>query len=341
MEVPGTVVMPDSVIVSGLGGTNSFTSFGTLRLQGTNNFPSGFETISLANTSWVEYRANIDQDIYVTTYGNLRLRGESATPVTKTALGDLIITGTLDIDDVDSTTFDAATNDVYITLTGNLGIRPDCDIIWGTNNSTIEHVGGNWNIDADLDSLNNVILAGTGDKYMQGNLLIGGDVTIKNGIDLMMYATSGRADFRNMTGDAANTITLEQGGRILNTRPATDGPAIPEGFGTYSFDDNSTYFLYSLAGTDQELYTGASYGNLYFREIKNVTSDGLGTLDVNGDFDIDLSTYIDNGTDMDLAGANIYLTNYAASDTSIVVTLDGIQNQYLRDDRTIFLIFRD
>jgi hypothetical protein len=330
----GTVVMPDSVIVSGLGGTNSFTSFGTLRLQGTNNFPSGFETISLANTSWVEYRANIDQDIYVTTYGNLRLRGESATPVTKTALGDLIITGTLDIDDVDSTTFDAATNDVYITLTGNLGIRPDCDIIWGTNNSTIEHVGGNWNIDADLDSLNNVILAGTGDKYMQGNLLIGGDVTIKNGIDLMMYATSGRADFRNMTGDAANTITLEQGGRILNTRPATDGPAIPEGFGTYSFDDNSTYFLYSLAGTDQELYTGASYGNLYFREIKNVTSDGLGTLDVNGDFDIDLSTYIDNGMNMDLAGANIYLTNYAASDTSIVVTLDGIQNQYLRDDRT-------
>jgi hypothetical protein len=335
----GTVVMPDSVIVSGLGGSNNFTSFGTMRLQGTNNFPTGFESISLANTSWVEYRADIDQDIYVTTYGNLRLRGESATPVTKTALGDLVITGTLDIDDVDSTTFDAATNDVYITLTGNLAIRPDCDIIWGTNNSTIEHVGGNWNIDADLDSLNNVILAGTGDKYMQGNLLIGGDVTIKNGIDLMMYATSGRADFRNMTGDAANTITLEQGGRILNTRPATDGPAIPEGFGTYSFDDNSTYFLYSLAGTDQELYTGASYGNLYFREIKNVTSDGLGTLDVNGDFDIDLSTYIDNGTDMDLAGANIYLTNYAASDTSIVVTLDGIQNQYLRDDRTnTFLI---
>lgn len=327
------VVNVDTYIITGVGASNNLTNFGTLEIRGASNFPSGFENITLSNTSWVNYRADIDQEVFSTSYGNLRLRGNTVAPTTKTAAGDLIITGYIDMDDVDSTTFDVATNEAYITLTGTLRIRPDCDIIWGTGNSTIEHVGGNWYIDPDLDSLNHVILAGTGDKYTQGNLLIGGNVTVKTGVDLMMYTTSGRTNFRTMTGDPTKSFTLEQGARILNATPAATGPAIPEGFGTYTFDDNSSYYLYSPIGVDQTLFTGASYGNLYFREIKNVTSDGLGDLDVNGNFDMYTSTYFDNGSDMNLAGVYNYFTNYTPTDSTITVTLDGNQNQYLRDNR--------
>ncbi len=329
----GTVNL-STFVITGTGASNVLTNFGVLELRGANNFPVSFETISMSPTSWVYYQANINQDVFATTYGNLLLRGVTAVPTTKRALGNLVITGSLDIDDVDFTVFDVATNQAYITLSGNLAIRPGCDIIWGTGNSTLEHVGGDWGIDADLDSLNHLILGGTGDKWLLGNLIVGGNVTVKTDIDFIMYQYWNNTLFRTMQGLATRSFTIESGGRVFNATPDATDPAIPQGFGTYNFAANSSYYLSSPAGVNQTLFTGnsISYGNLIFNNIKNVTSDGLATLDVNGDLIMNNSVYFDNGRNTNVAGPNIYLTYYTPSSASILVTLDGFGNQFLRDD---------
>jgi hypothetical protein len=326
--------------LTGLGSTNTFTNFATLQLQGASNFPVGFETVDLNAVSTVNYRADINQDVYVTTYGNISLGHLTAGhPTSKKALGNLIILGNVNLNVDGETTLDMATNDANITLTGTINVTAGSSISWGTGNSTLTHVGADWYISANITSFNHLILAGTGDKYTQGNLTTTGNVTVKTGIDLFMYSTGGSANYRTLSNDGTGVLTLESGARILNSRPASDGPGIPTGFLSYQFDPASTYFMYSPIGVNQQLYTGTSiqYGNLYFRNAKTVTSDGISDLKVMGDFDIEWSTYVDNGKNIDVKGANIYLTGYTPSASTITLTLDGPNNQYIRDgiDNTI------
>ncbi|MFO7656388.1 MAG: hypothetical protein R6W78_04920 [Bacteroidales bacterium] len=329
----GTVNL-DTYVIDGTGSANVFYNFGTLELRGADNFPRNFEDIQMLNTSNVIYRADIDQTVHPTIYGNLTLRRLSAGTALKTAGGDLDITGNLYMSNDNNTVFDVAANNAYIKLTGGIAFNAGCDIIWGTGSSTLEHVGGDWNIDADLDSFNILILGGTGDKYTQGDLQIGGDLTVKSNVDLFMYQNGNRALFRSITGNASNTFTLESGARLLCATPSASGPAIPSGFGAYNLHNNSTFYLYSPNGVDQTLFTGLSiqYGNLIFIGTKTVTLDGIADLDVNGDLNTQYSTLIDNGRNIKVGGANIYLNNYLPSSTAISFSLDGFRNQYLRGD---------
>ena len=318
--------------ITGVGGSNSFTNEETVYIRGANNFPSGFETISLSSNSWIDYLGTIDQTIYSTTYGNLRLRSSGAT-TTKTAAGDLVLLGQLDMDNDALTTLDMVTNSADMTIAGNITVVGD-HINWGTGTTTLTHNGGNWNIDADLATFNNLILAGSSNKWMYGDLTITGDVTVQNGVYLRMYRNNDRTEPHTMTGAAGKTFTLENGARCYSPIDDATGPAAPTNFGTYNISDNSNYYLFSPDGVNQTLYTGSgiSYGNLYFNGVKNVTSDGLATLDVNGIFDIYNSTYFDNSQDLNLAGSDMYITNYTPSASTIVVNLDGAIDQIIRDD---------
>ncbi len=327
------VVDVNTFTVTGVGASNTLTSDETLYIRGTNNFPSGFETISLASNSWVDYLGTIDQTIYSTTYGNLRLRSSGAT-TTKTAAGDLILLGQLDMDNDALTTLDMLTNSANMTIAGNITVVGD-DINWGTGTSTLIHNGGaGWVIDADIATFNNVILAGAGNVWMRGDLTVTGDFTVQNGVYLRMYINNDRSQPHTMTGAAGKTFTLENGARCYSPIDDGTGPAIPTNFGTYDIKDNSNYYLFSPDGVNQILYTDNSieYGNLYFNGIKNVTSDGVAVLDVDGIFDIYNATYFDNGQNMNFAGSNIYITNYTPSASTITVTLDGNINQQISDD---------
>ncbi len=328
------VVNADTFLITGVGSNNEFNCFDDFELRGENNFPQGFEDISFANTSTVTYQSDTVQHIYPTTYGNLRLRRLDTGNTVKIADGDLEITGSLYLNSDSSTTFDVS-NDIYVTLTGSISIVPGSDIDWGTGTSTLEHIGGYWNIDADITDFNNLILNGSDDKYMQGDLIITGDLIVKDNIDLRMYQTTGREDYHTITSDGTGSFTLESAGRVINCTPASVADAIPEGFSSYDLHENSSYYLYSPFGVDQTLYTGNSiqYGSLYFVEDKNVTSDGIADIDVNGELDFNNSTYFDNGKNIKVAGANVILTYYIPSDPSIMLTLDGLVDQYLRDDQ--------
>ncbi len=322
-------------LITGAGTDNTFINNEDFQIEGESNFPAEFENLSFSTSSETRYWSDLDQEVEAITYGSLSFRSlTDGVTSTKTALGDLTITN--DIYFTSTTRFailDLATNDVNITLSDNIDMRGSSSMNWGTGNSTLYHIGANWYIDADISGFNNLVLEGSGDKYAQGNLSISGDVTVKSGIDFMMYNSSNRNNFSTITGTPSHTIYLETGSRIFNSRPSTDGVAIPEGFGTYDFNENSSYFLYST-GIDQTIYTGSNiaYGNLIFDSEKNVTADGTDILDINGDWDIRDATFYDGGNDIEVAGANIYVTNYVSSSNDRTLTLNGLRDQYIRDD---------
>jgi hypothetical protein len=195
-------------------------------------------------------------------------------------------------------------------------------------------------IDADIDTLNNVILGGTDNKHIGGDLIITGDFTVKNNIDLRMYESSSRDLYHTIDGLPTKTFKLENGARIINSTPSSAAKAFPEGFGTYSIDDNSTVYLYSNDTYDQTLFTESSiqYGNIYAYYDKNITLDGVADLYVKGDVDFNNSTLIDNGRNLVIGGANVIIPYYTPSSDTVTLTLNGSNNQYLRDDQENNLI---
>lgn len=314
--------------VNGVGAANEFTNAGsTMILQGANNFPSGFETVTLASNSTVQYNANLDQTIYNTTYGNLTLTTGAANPVRyKNVTADIVIKGTLLISDVKVA---MVMNNFNMTLTGNLNFPASgIQIDWGTD-GTLTHDGRanywntSWNIDADITHFNNLVLAGIGYKYMQGNLIINGNLTLKSDVGLWM-------EYRKMTGKATKSFTTENNSRIICRQVAPD-TAFPTQFGSYSLDLGTVVTLYGTTDEHQIIYSKPHYGTIDFRNYtRNVTADGINVLKVKGDFNTEaLPTFYDNGRDMEFGG-NVYLNRYTPSSNARTITLNG-QNQQIRD----------
>jgi hypothetical protein len=341
---PGSGVLDlRTYTIDGLGTSNSFIVPGNsrIRLRGEDNFPTGFENISLAPNSTVEYISDLSpQTVRMTSgwsYGNLDLRTPGLSISTKWVnAGDLIITGNLIINDT-RTLLDMASSGANMVLTGTITFPSGGQQVnWGTGGSTLTHVGGDWNISQNILGFNHLVLGGTGNKWMQGNLAITGNVAVKTGVYLRMYQENNTNNFRVMMGIPGRTFTMEDGGRVYCPRPASSGPAIPEGFSTYLFGANSNYYLITQNAVHQDLFTGSGiqYGNLNFNGTKNVTSDGLATLFVKGSLNFNTATYLDNGRNIIVTGPDIYLNQYTASAPGVVLTLNGNGNQYLRDVNT-------
>ncbi len=339
----GTVNLGTHELI-GEGSDNTFICNRYLLIGGENNFPSDFETVTLADNSQVFYYSDSLQYIYPTTYGHIYLRSVTdsiSTPAKKIATDDIVVKGYLNLDGYHGrwAVLDMETNDKNIFLYGSyLRMSPGCKIKWGTGKSTLIHNGVNFYLDQDIDTLNNVILTGTGDKYLQGDgtaepLVITGNLEIKSGIDLMMYYSSNRGYYRRIIGSGTDTIKVETGARIFNTTPDTAGVAIPENFSVYDINENSTYYFYSTS--NQIIYTGSgiSYGNVTFYNDKTVTSDGVADLDINGIWNIYQSTYDDNGKDIYCSGSEVYLTNYTPSSVDRKFVLDGLRDQRILDNQ--------
>ncbi|MCG8581056.1 MAG: T9SS type A sorting domain-containing protein [Bacteroidales bacterium] len=326
--------------LNGIGASNELTNNSILQIEGASNFPGSFETLNITSAGEVRYYSDGPQDIYPTSYYNLRMRSLSdGVSSAKTALGDLVINGSLYIDgNLRESVLDMSANDANITLTGGLSVTANSGITWGTGNATMEHVGSNWNIDADITGFNHLILSGSDDKALGGDLHLTGDLTVRSNVDLELYSSNNRSLFRLLTGEAGSTFTMEIGARTLDARPdaafdaVRGGVAIAEGFGTYTFNEGSTYFLYSQDAVPQTLKTGINYGNLSFRGTKDVTSDGVADLIVKGEWDINVSTYYDGGRDTYVAGAYAYVTRYIPSSNARRIILDGLRDQRISDD---------
>ena len=321
--IAGYLSVENGITINGSGANNSLiTSNNTARIyiRGVNNFPTGFESINLAQ-GYVFYTADIDQTIYPTDYYHLYLQRQNAANLqTKTASGSFTVRGSLNISDTE-TLLDI--NEHTLTLTGGIvfptGGR---QIDWGSN-GTVLHNGGNWTIDADITGFNNVIKSGTGNFYHRyTDLSITGNFTVQSGTRLYMYAA-----VKMHSAGGGSTFTVLGTGQVAVFTPDYTAVAFPYGFTNYDLSASSRTYLYG--SENQTIYSTPIYGNLYLYSGSAITYTLDGNLDVNGDFDMYGQPILaDAGFDMHLAGSTIDIRQYTP--TTNTIYFDG-QDQFIHD----------
>ena len=316
------VELDPTVVVTGTAtGTLSQTG-GQLRIEG-NNFPTTFGSYSLTGGE-VFYYANTDQDIFATTYNDLRVGRVNAgnTPV-KTLQGDITVNDDIVLNDTDVT---LNANNFTINLFDGLFIPTGGQQInWGTagGTGTLIHFGNYWSMDADITGFNNLILKGTSTKTMNNNLAITGDVTIEDGITLDMNGNT-------MTGTAGKSFTMLGTSRVITDNLADPEPAFPKNFGSYSLAVTSRVTLNGSG--NQIIYTTPVYGRLDVNSNGNATLDG--NLNVDGDFYMDdNATLVDGGFNMTFSGSIIDIRDYSPT-VGTTVTLDGADQSLVDNDAT-------
>ncbi|PWJ42106.1 hypothetical protein BC781_103356 [Sediminitomix flava] len=310
----GTVQVEESVSITGEATASLEMTNGTMTVKGANNFPSNFGTYQLLGGA-VEYRADLDQNIYQTTYYNLILDIPSTDAYNKNLLGDITVNGYLNIDK-SNVVFNV--NNHTLELEGNLGVPTSTTINWGTG--TLIHKGGGWNIDRDITDFNNLILRGTSTKALLADLSVTGDLTVEDGVSL---------DLNDYELNGGGAFTLEgAASMVVNDHPSTTEPAFANGFSSYSLSENSTV---TISAPDAVILpSGVTFGRLNLRGT--LTASLEGDLDVDGIFDMSSTTFLDtdNGHDLYLAGSYVDLQNYTASNSSTVY-FDGA-DQTIRND---------
>lgn len=301
------VDVQSAISITGFGAANTLNmTGGELRIEGTNNFPLGFEDVSLSS-GIVRYFSDLDQSIYATTYFDLIMENSGSIKTDKTLLGDITVKDDLTFNDTKST-LDVA--GYTITLTDAFTFGTGNVITW--NNGTLIHDGDGWNIDTDLTEFHNLILKGSGTKLLQGNLDITGDVSVQaSGVTLRMEA------FTMDCSGASKSFTMNAG-TFLRTDIASGSYAFPTSFATYSIDETSRV---TIEGTgDRDIFCGVTYGELYLTNLGNATMDA--NLDVNGIFDMNNNpTLVDGGFDLNLAGSTVDIRDYTPGNNTI--TFDG------------------
>ncbi len=311
------------ITITGAGTNTLSQSNGTLYIRGTNNFPSGFESISLTG-GYVDYYADANQTVYPANYYNLRLRNETYAAngniYTKT-IDNNISANYIEIYDFE-TILDV--NNFTITLAGDLYVRNGgIEPVW--NGGTIIHNGETWIIDNDITTLHNVIKRNNGYLWLRyKSLNITGDVSIRDNAILRQEANTvmtctGIGKTLSMSASTQAYIYTDAGS-------ANDTLAFPTGFANYDLDVNSTVYLRAI--DDMIVNTTPTYGRLYIYTDAEVDVSLNGILDVNGDFRMyyDNPTLIDNGFNMNLAGSYIDIRTYTPT-PGTTITFDGVDQQ--------------
>jgi hypothetical protein len=197
-----------------------------------------------AANSNTDYRADFNQTVAGITYGNLVLSASSNGTIPgltiKTAESSITAQGNVNIgrgqpSDI-NVALNMADNNADLTLAGNLSLPSGAPQISWSNTGTLQHNGGNWNIDPDIKYLNNVVLVGTGTKTLQAPLSITGDFLASNGITFNMAT-------HTLTGTVGHTFSLGNNTSLNVAIPSTTGVAFPTGFGAYNLNGNSTVNL--------------------------------------------------------------------------------------------------
>ena len=325
----GRIEVRSGVTVTGTAGGTLSQTGGQLRIEDTNNFPTGFGTISLT-AGEVFYYADIDQDIFPTTYFDLRVgrRNTGNTP-TKTLLGDITVNDDILLNDNEVTlaanNFTINLEDALSTPTG--GQQVNWGVAGGTG--TLNHFGDYWSIDPDITGFNNVIMGGSGGKYMNSALSITGDITVNDGLILDMNGNT-------MTGTGTKTFTMLGTSRVITDNIAAPLPAFPTAFGTYSLATTSRATLNGSG--NQIIYSLPTYGRLDINSSGNATLDG--NLNVDGDFNMnDNVTLVDAGFDMTFSGTLTDMRDYTPSSSAVLITFDGTdQNIVSYEGTTIDIV---
>ncbi|MEK7263387.1 MAG: T9SS type A sorting domain-containing protein [Bacteroidota bacterium] len=293
-----------------LGGTFTISNSATLKIGGTNTFPSNYQTVSLSTTSNVDYNGGATQTIarYSTspngaiTYGNLNLYGTG----TKTAADSITVAGNITIDVV---TFSGQSNKTH-KIAGN----------WTLSN------GGTYN---GQFTNNTVVFNGSGSQQISGGTFrnfsvakSGGTLSLAGNVSVQ----SGNVNFSSGTIDLS-TFTLD--------RTATGGTFTLSGTATISIDGTNTfpqnYTTVSLGTTTTVSFYGSSqtipaysYGHLSLSGSGTKTAGG--NMSIAGNFSVSDVTFNGGTTITTFSGSSTLSGNGTLNygDVSITSTLiDG------------------
>lgn len=180
------------------GGSLSVANGATLKIGGTNSFPSGYATHSLSLTSTVEYNGTA-QSITAETYGNLVLSGASGTVTKSMPVTDFTVSGNLSSATGSATavSFTAASN---ITVGGSVNIGTATTF----NGGTFTHnIAGNW--------VNNGTFTGNAST-----------VNITNGGSAI--SGTGAHNFYNLNFSATNITAAANSNLVISGNLSTAGP---------------------------------------------------------------------------------------------------------------------
>jgi len=252
------------------GGTLTVSNNTTLRIGGTNTFPTNYTTNTLVVASTVEY-SGTNQTVANLSYGNLKVSSSSGAAVKTlpgtalTVLGNLssvLGTGT-------SVSFTAAS---ALTVNGNVSLGASTTF----NGGSFSHsIGGNW---ANSGTFN-------GDT---GTVTLTGSGAAVSG--------SGTQNFHNLTVAAA-TVTFSNGSITVTGSLATTGS------GSFSQASGGTFFMTGSGTTISGL--GISLVNLNVSgSVGTATSFNLaGNLSVSGSLNTSSGTITMSGTGKTISGA--------------------------------------
>jgi hypothetical protein len=252
------------------GGTLTVSNNATLKIGGTNSFPTNYTTNTLVVASTVEY-SGTNQTVGNQTYGNLKLSSSSGAAV-KTFPGTaLTVVGNLSgvLGAGTSVSFTAASN---ITVNGNVLLGASTTFNGGSYSHSI---GGNW----------------TNSGTFNGNT---GTITFTGSGSAV--SGSGAENFNNLTV-AASAVTLPGSSITLTGNLATSGS------GSFSQASGGTL---SMSGSGTTISgSGISLDNLTLSgSVSTATSFNLaGNLSVSGSLSASAGTITMSGTSKTIVGA--------------------------------------
>ncbi|GAB3194542.1 hypothetical protein ABID22_000184 [Pontibacter aydingkolensis] len=256
------------------GGTLTVANGATLRIGGTNTFPTGYQTRNLGSTSTVEYYGS-NQVVSNELYGNLHLTSLAASSKTMpstamTVAGNFIGSG--------FASFTALAN---INVIGNVRLIGSSSFNGGSN---LTHtVAGNWRNNADFTgNTSTVVMTGTSKTI---NRTVGISGAQKN-------------EFYNLsiTGSDVKIDTLATPTLAINGNLSTSGA------GSFTQSTGSL----TMAGAGSISGTGITLNNF----IANGTTTTTTSFTVNGDFTTNSSrSFVATGGTVTMGGASKSINN--------------------------------
>ncbi|MEQ9404511.1 MAG: T9SS type A sorting domain-containing protein [Cyclobacteriaceae bacterium] len=312
-----TVNITTGDAITGVGGALNMSG-GILDIEDTDNFPTGFGTVSLIGGQVRYIGIDINQTVRGgISYNNLALLSNNNNSGTfnRTLDGDVTVNGILSFGNgnvsYDDFVLEVGTNTLTLTGTNatgtnHLSLSADDDITF-TGGGTLVHSGSNeWDIEADLSGVTfeNVTFSG-GRKDAQTSLTINGDFTINNDVIFDQNANT-------VTNDGDGTFLIGNNVSYFND----SGNSLPQNFGTYSIASSS---LTTLNATGNQTLNTGTYGALTINSDLNVTMDGI--VIVEGDFDQNSQgVLVDGGFALTLNGDVSDIQNFVPTAT---VTFSG------------------
>src|ERR1051326_1131322 len=203
------------------GGLLTVSNGATLKIGGSNSFPSGYATRALGGTSTVVY-SGANQTVSSQSYGNLVLSASSGS-VTKTMPGSAMTIAGNFIGNIGTGSSVSFTAKASITVNGDLVLGPSTTF----NGGSYSHaVSGNWTNNGTFTGSTSTVslrgigktIGGTGVNNFYNLTITGAGFTAAAASNLTIagnFATSGGGSFSHLQG-AAGTLTMSGAGKTVS-----------------------------------------------------------------------------------------------------------------------------